>query len=384
MKILWANPSFLDYRIPLYAELNKLCDNSFHLVFSKKLTVERCVKKVETVLGGNAHGLAKEKFITIGRNTGFANSYIELLITRGLYKTIARVKPNVIIAEGFFKFTPLALLYAFFHRIPILIAYERTAFTERNCPSWRRFYRRVVGLFVNGYIANGKLTKEYLMSQGVRQKNIFTEGMCADSEGLASQVASVTTNQKMEILKHLCGTVPLGLIYVFVGQMIPRKGVKELLQSWANHAKRYKEDRLLLVGDGELLDVLSQEYKDNKSIVFTGAIDYSQIYRFYAVSDVFIIPTLEDNWSLVVPEAMACGLPVACSIYNGCYPELVRKDENGITFDPLDGESVLNTLDYFHHVDLQRFGQQSKIIEKKFSPENTAIKIFRAINNYLK
>lgn len=384
MKILWANPSFLDYRIPLYAELNKLCDNDFHLVFSKKMTVERCVKMVETVLGGNAHGLAKEKFITIGRNTGFANSHIELLITRGLYKTIARIKPSVIIAEGFFKFTPLALLYAFFHRIPILIAYERTAFTERNCPGWRRFYRRVIGLFVNGYIVNGELTKEYLMSQGVRQNNIFTEGMCADSEGLASQVASVTIGQKMEILKHLFGTIPLGLVYVFVGQMIPRKGVKELLQSWTNHTKRHKEDWLLLVGGGELLDVLSQEYKDNKSIVFTSVIDYSQIYKFYAVSDVFIIPTLEDNWSLVVPEAMACGLPVACSIYNGCYPELVRKDENGITFDPLDGESVLNTLDYFHHVDLQRFGQQSKLIEKKFDPKNTAIKIFRAINNYLR
>jgi glycosyltransferase involved in cell wall biosynthesis len=48
------------------------------------------------------------------------------------------------------------------------------------------------------------------------------------------------------------------------------------------------------------------------------------------------MPTLEDNWSLVVPEAMACGKPVLCSTLNGCWPELVKDDVNGWTFDPTD------------------------------------------------
>ena len=34
-------------------------------------------------------------------------------------------------------------------------------------------------------------------------------------------------------------------------------------------------------------------------------------------ADVFVIATLEDDWSLVVPEAMACGLPILSSLYNG-------------------------------------------------------------------
>lgn len=34
-KVLWVNPSFLDYRIPLYDELNKLYQNNFHLIYSK-------------------------------------------------------------------------------------------------------------------------------------------------------------------------------------------------------------------------------------------------------------------------------------------------------------------------------------------------------------
>ena len=103
------------------------------------------------------------------------------------------------------------------------------------------------------------------------------------------------------------------------------------------------------------------------------------IYKYYRISYVFIIPTLEDNWSLVVPEAMACGLPIACSIYNGCYPELVKQNINGRTFDPLVEESIIETLAYFHTKDLKRMGEQSVEIEKAYNPENTADNIINAI-----
>ena len=79
---------------------------------------------------------------------------------------------------------------------------------------------------------------------------------------------------------------------------------------------------------------------------------------------------------------MACGLPIACSIYNGCYPELVIKDRNGCTFDPLDADSMKEALSYFHHVDLERLGNNSKIIESNYSPSNTAKNIVQAINTY--
>ena len=102
------------------------------------------------------------------------------------------------------------------------------------------------------------------------------------------------------------------------------------------------------------------------------------------MSDVFVIPTLEDNWSLVVPEAMACGLPIACSIYNGCHPELVKKDENGITFDPLKKESIIETLAYFHTQDLEKMGKKSFEIEKEYNPHNVAINIKNAIDFFTK
>jgi len=76
---------------------------------------------------------------------------------------------------------------------------------------------------------------------------------------------------------------------------------------------------------------------------FAGKVDYDQIAIYYRSSDVFVIPTLQDNWSLGVPEAIACGLPVACSQYNGCHPELVTS-ENGWVFEPMDYQNTSSVI----------------------------------------
>ena len=85
------------------------------------------------------------------------------------------------------------------------------------------------------------------------------------------------------------------------------------------------------------------------------------------------------NWSLVIPEAMACGLPVATSIYNGCYSELIKEDVNGTIFDPLKNDSMLKALEYFHHHDLKAMGQASIELEKPFNTENCAQREYDAI-----
>lgn len=381
-KVLWVNPSFLDYRIPLYKELNLLCKGNFYLIYSKQRIPERCFKAIDNTLGKNAISVTEDRYC-LKKRTDFANSGISVSYPHGLYRTIKEIKPDAILTEGYFQFSPWAILYAWIHRIPLVIAYERTKHTERNCPLWRRLYRRFINLFTSGYIANGQLTKEYLMSQGVKEKNIFTGGMCADSEGLAKSASSLSEQELKDIRLKIFGNDPCGVSYVLVGRMIPRKGVFHLLEGYLDHLKSHPKDRLVLVGDGPDLPILKEKYGNNPAIIFVGGIDYSQIYKYYAACDVFVIATLEDNWSLVVPEAMACGLPVACSIYNGCHPELVHKNVNGITFDPLNKDSIIKALDYFHHVDIKLFGQRSRDIERAFNPENTARNVMKAVDYYL-
>jgi len=378
--VLWVNPSFLDYRIPLYSELYRKTKGAFHLLYSKNRIPSRCHDRVREGLGKNAHYIEKERILRIGKSdSGFANGSIAVPWPSGLYAKIKSIRPDILIAEGFFQFTPWAVVYSMIHRVPLFICYERTAHTERNCPVWRKLYRKFINLFVSGYVVNGRLTKEYLISQGVKADGIFEGAMCADSAELAKAYLSMSEKAKSDFEQSIEVGASKGLRYIYVGRMIECKGVKYLLDAWIKHSKEHPNDELLLVGDGALLADYKRDYDEISSIKFMGGVDYSQIYKFYSISDVFVIPTLEDNWSLVVPEAMACGLPIACSIYNGCHPELVKEGHNGITFDPLKQESILDALRYFHSKDLKEMSIESRNIEHNYNPDKVSDNILKAL-----
>lgn len=384
MKILWVNPSFLDYRIPVYRLLNELSGNNFYLLFSTNRVPERIVHKIKAAIGDHAICYEGERRIIFGKNEGMANKWTSIPITKGLYRKIKEVHADVVITEGFFQWTPKAILYAFWHRTPLLVEYERTKHTERNCPKWRTWYRRLIDKFTQGYLCNGILTKEYLIDViKINERKLFIGGMSADSKELTQNMNTLSEFEIDQLYTQL-SLNKNGLTYIYVGQLIERKGLIYLLKAWLKHIANHPYDNLLIVGGGELYNSFNLDFGQINSIHFTNHINYDEVYRYYAVSDVFIIPTLEDNWSLVVPEAMACGLPIACSIYNGCYPELVHEGKNGSLFDPLSEASILRSLDIFHHVDLSAYSIASQKIESKFNHERAATNIYNTIINFYK
>lgn len=375
--ILWVNPSFLDYRVPFYKELNLLCGGGLYLAYSENRVPQRCRNKIHTAIGINALGLMGEKRFSFGAvKTDLSCRSVSFPYPKGLSSLISSINADIVISEGFFQWTPWALQYAKKRKIPVMIAYERTKHTERTCPMWRTLYRRLINKFVSGYLVNGSLCKQYLVdSIRVHDKPIIEGVMAADSDELASKCEQYKRAMKTE-------ETDSGLIYIYVGRLVERKGVNYLIEAWKKHEITYPNDRLMIIGDGEERHRL--ESIATKSVVFKGSVDYDSIHCYYAQADVFIIPTLEDNWSLVVPEAMACGLPIACSCYNGCYPELVKEGENGVIFDPLKQDSIIKALGYFHDVDLFQLGQKSVAIEQGYSPKKCAARAYEGICTVLK
>lgn len=372
IRILWVNPSFLDYRIPFYKSLHEFCNGNFYLAYSKSRVPERCINKITNSLGENALCLEKEKHISFNNaKSDFSCASISIPYPSGLSRLLSSVNADIIIGEGFFQWTPWALKYSLSKKIPLLLAYERTAHTERNCPSWRTMYRRLINKFVSGYLVNGSLCRQYLQEQIRTQDKMIIEGiMAADSECLSNKCEKFRKTISRGKSKY-------GITYIYVGRLIKLKGVEYLLKAWKKHSWHFPQDILLIIGDGPERESL-QNFAE-ESVIFYGKIDYEYIHEYYAQADVFIIPTLEDNWSLVVPEAMACSLPIGCSCYNGCHPELIENGENGYIFDPMIEESIIKMLQYFHGVDLKEMGAKSKFIENNFSPIRCAERAYEGI-----
>jgi glycosyltransferase involved in cell wall biosynthesis len=381
MNITWVIRSFLDYHIPVFKALDQKIGHRLHVIFAKDFIPPRVSQKAEGILGPRAIGLSGEWKFGAEDYNYMANSLLSIRFHPGLMKAIKKSNPDILIGDGFFKWTTAALLYKIIHKIPIVVCYERTAHTERNAQWYRVAYRKFAMRWIDAMCCNGKLTGEYVKSLGFPEKNILYGHMAADTAGLQNDIAKVTKEQVLE-LKNAYNLT--GVVFLYVGRFVQCKGITGFLKVW----KKFSEDisncqaTLLLVGYGPQRNEVEELIKLYKlsNVRLTGFVNYNNLARYYKAADVFVIPTLEDNWSLVVPEAMACGLPILCSKYNGCWPELIHPDENGWVFDPLDEENTLQSLIICRENEsrLTQMGQKSELIVDNYTPEKAADSILSA------
>jgi len=376
LRVVWINPSFLHYRVPVYTTLDEMLGNNLTVIFSAKRTPADVKYRITQALGERAIALEGEKVSTLGTNQqDFANVGFRIPFQPGLFRAISGARPDVIIAEGFFQWTPAALWARIRKGVPLVVAYERTMHTERNAGRIRNFYRKMVTKYVDAICCNGSLSKEYctevLRFPGER---VITGAMAADTDTISQDLKHITEKDLTTIEKTLNLVRP---IFLYVGRLIRIKGLRELLSGW----KKYNEissavGSLLLVGDGPERGELERLVQDQGlvNVAFAGKVEYSKIVPYYGVSDVLVMPTLEDNWSLVVPEAMACGKPILCSKYNGCWPELVRDGVNGYVFDPHDADNLAVLLKKCSEgrAQLPEMGRASYEIGQNYSPLKAA------------
>lgn len=384
-RITWVTRSFLDYRVPVYEQLNSLVNGRLTLLYYRDVVPDRVRKKVTNVLGKNAVGMTGEIRITgkKSQKEKMANTRLRLPYQPGLIKAIVRSEPDVLVSDGFFQWTYAALWLRAFKNIPHVMCYERNAHTERNVQWYRTAYRKFVMRWIDAICCSGQLCGEYAQSLGFPAERATFGHMVADTAGLQNDAANMTGIRISELKARydLKGTV-----FLYIGQLIPRKGLIELLNAWKVFTGSVSADEatLFVVGDGPQRQECEGFCSSNslRNVRFTGAIDYDELAPYYKAADVFVIPTLEDNWSLVVPEAMACELPILCSKYNGCWPELVHNDENGWVFNPLVSHDVVDCFNkcLLAKEKLSEMGKESLQIVGNHTAKHAAEAILEACN----
>jgi glycosyltransferase involved in cell wall biosynthesis len=332
-------------------------------------------------LGNRAIALEGERISTWGTNDQeFANVGFRIPFQPGLLRSIRSAKADVIVAEGFFQWTPAAVLAKIKEGIRLVIAYERTMHTERHAGKARTLYRKLVTRYTDAICCNGSLSKEYCTNVlGFPMERIVTGAMAADTDAISRALDKIEAKDLTAMEKRLNLIRP---IFLYVGRLIRLKGLRELLSAWKQYQDMSGVGSLLLVGDGSEREVLERIIRDQRigNVTFTGRIQQKDIVPYYALSDVLVMPTLEDNWSLVVPEAMACSKPILCSKHNGCWPELVRDGLNGYLFDPHDAGGLALLLKKCSDgwTQLAEMGRASHEIVQDYSPRKAAGAVLRA------
>lgn len=233
----------------------------------------------------------------------------------------------------------------------------------------------------NGCLASGEYSKRYLMNFGASKKNIFMHKFSSLYE--QDILSSICEVEEKANLKTNLG-LENKLTAITVGQFIHRKGFDILIRSWAKVNKEYN---LMIIGGGDC----KPEYESLilqlglKNIKLVDFMTPQQLKEFYKASDLFILPTREDVWGLVVNEAMANGLPVITTDKCIAGLELIQDDENGFIV-PVDNDSELaNKINIILSDDNLRrkisLNNLNKI--KNYTIENIAKKHIEVFNNFL-
>ncbi len=133
-------------------------------------------------------------------------------------------------------------------------------------------------------------------------------------------------------------------VFITVGQFIYRKGFDILLKSFS----KFQDDcGLYIVGGKPTEDYINIIEKYNiKNVHFIGFQNKEDLKKYYFASDVFVLPTREDIWGLVVNEAMSCGLPVVTTERCNAGLELIDNKINGFVVPVEDEEALYEAMNY--------------------------------------
>jgi glycosyltransferase involved in cell wall biosynthesis len=162
---------------------------------------------------------------------------------------------------------------------------------------------------------------------------------------------------------------------LFVGQLIDRKGIRELLEAWENFHPRACDWELHIYGSGPL-----DTHLVGRSVVFHGFQQPEVIALAMRQSRFLILPSHEEHWGLVVCEAAQAGCGLLLSKEVGSHLDLCN-NLNGVVFKSKDSDAILAALlAVSHWTDLRLDEVQSESIRlgSKYTPENWA-KQFRDI-----
>jgi glycosyltransferase involved in cell wall biosynthesis len=134
--------------------------------------------------------------------------------------------------------------------------------------------------------------------------------------GLDVNKIEVSSNAiNIEYFNKIDTNITLAYDGVFIGRLSKVKGVFDLIEIWKKvNIKSYKY-RLAIIGGGDtkIINDLNDIIRKNNlssSVFVLGYIENEKAYSVLKSSKVFLFPSHEEGWGIVIAEAMACGLPV--------------------------------------------------------------------------
>ena len=323
MNVLWLTNIPSPYRVDFFNLLGEKCHLT--VLFEKEKASDRNKNWA-------AAGLKSFKGVILnGVSTGADNAFCPS-VAKWLHKN----EYDIIVITNYSTPTGiLAIQILKCRRIPFVIEVDG-GFAKNGRGTKEKIKKYLLGS-AEYWLSSGKITTEYLTSYGAQNDRVFWYPFTSLRQSeIAGDICDI--NEKEQLRREL--SIRGERVVITVGQFIHRKGFDVLIKAWADMDSRYT---LLIIGGGEL----ESEYRKSierlslDNIMLISFKRKEELFKYYKAADLFVLPTREDIWGLVVNEAMACRLPVITTDKCIAGVELIGDNENGFVI-PVENIEMLS------------------------------------------
>lgn len=310
MKVLFLTNVPSPYRVDFFNALGRLCDLTvlFETKSAKSRDAAWIADKIENFKAIYLKG------IRIGEAESFS---VEVL------KYLSNKKYDIIVVGLYSSPTGmLAIEYMKTRKIPFVLSSDGGLI--KNDTGVKKYIKsRYIGA-ASAWLSTGKATTEYLCYYGALEEKTYIYPFTSVLEKDVLK-EKISFEEREKIRKKL--DVQEEIVALSVGQFIYRKGYDLLLKAWKNVNKNIG---LYIVGGiptGEYASLKSELGLAN--VHFVNFMPKKELADYYKAADVFILPTREDIWGLVINEACAYGLPIITTDKCVAGTEVVEQGKTG-------------------------------------------------------
>lgn len=326
------------------------------------------IAEKEISLGDNIH---VTRLFSIPYSTGTGQG--RAVIPTGLrWLGVRKFKPDIIHTQLFFTAGLEAMIASKILRVPI-VGTNHTAVQEfaRYSPIRSRAIERMLIRYVNWYYGRCDLVTAPSKSVVDEMKQF---GFSGEATVISNPVDTKTFSPSSRTeLKNKLGFSKFTVIHA--GRLAEERKIDVIIRAIAEAAREIPELKLAIAGGGsdeKRLRSLAQSLGIEKSVQFLGVLSKPNLAEAYNASEVFVITSTSDTQSLVMMQAMACGLPII-GVKARALPEYINK-ENGMLIEPGDDKALAEKIIYlFKHPDIQKkLGDGARAYSVKFSAPEIA------------
>jgi len=156
--------------------------------------------------------------------------------------------------------------------------------------------------------------------------------------------------------------------------MIARKGLEILLLAAAELVREAEDFFLIIEGDGPLrknFETMSEKLNLINNVIFVGFSQMDRHAYFLGLSDIVVVPSIDDPWGIVVQEGMLMGKAVCASDAVGSANDMIQDGINGIIFPAGDWRTLATKLKILlqHRTMRVELGEHAKYSSAAWSPK---------------